>query len=376
MSTLARPLGLFDGARSPGQVAAPAHPLAPGRTGRLTASAGRRRAWWSAAVLLVGLLGVCLASMHLGQYPIPVADVVTGLARSLGLSDAPALASDGVLWNVRVPRIGAGVLVGAALGTAGAVTQSLFGNPLAEPSVIGITSGAGVGAAAATVLATAGSAVLLVPLGAFAAGVVTTLLVWGLAVLVRGGGTLTLVLVGIAVNAVAGAASSLMIFLTDTASREAVVFWQLGSLNGATWPAVGYTAPLVLAGLIWSLTMSGRLDVLVLGERAAAHTGVNLRSLRAQAVLCAALLTAAAVSVAGIIGFIGLIVPHLLRLVVGPRQQYILPLSALGGALLITGSDLVARTAIEFVDLPIGALTAVIGGPVFFLLLRRRGSVT
>src|SRR5699024_8412654 len=156
---------------------------------------------------------------------------------------------------------------------------SLFGNPLAEPSVIGITSGAGVGAAAATLLATASTAVVLVPLGAFAAGVATTLLVWGLAALVRGGGTVTLGLGGIAVNAVAGAASSLMIFLTDTASREAVVFWQLGSLNGSTWSAIVSTAPLVVAGLAWSMTMSARLDVLVLGERAAAHTGVNLRSL-------------------------------------------------------------------------------------------------
>ena len=376
MSTLARPLGLFDGARSPGEETAPANPLASGRAARLPAATGVRRAWWCAAALVVGLLGVCLASMHLGQYPIPVSDVLAGLGRHLGLSDSAALASDGVLWNVRAPRVLAGVLVGAALGTAGALTQSLFGNPLAEPSVIGITSGAGVGAAAATLLATASTAVVLVPLGAFAAGVATTLLVWGLAALVRGGGTVTLVLVGIAVNAVAGAASSLMIFLTDTASREAVVFWQLGSLNGSTWSAIVATAPLVVAGLAWSMTMSARLDVLVLGERAAAHTGVNLRSLRAQAVLCAALLTGAAVSVAGIVGFIGLIVPHLLRLVVGPRQQYILPLSALGGALLVTGSDLIARTAIDFVDLPIGALTAVLGGPVFFMLLRRRGRAT
>ncbi|UFU06841.1 FecCD family ABC transporter permease [Ruania halotolerans] len=371
MTAVARPLGRYapvEGAESDlGSAVAPRPAV-----GRDRGTRRRARPFLTAAVLLVALLTLCVFSLHLGQYQVPLGDVASSVIGWLGLGDQSATRADGVLWDVRLPRILAGVLVGAGLGTAGAITQGLFGNPLAEPSVVGITAGAGVGAAAATVLGTAATMTVLVPAAAFGAGIVTTLLVWALASMVRGGGTVALVLVGIAVNAVAGAASSLLIFLADSTSREAVVFWQLGSLNGVMWTDVVVAVVLVGAGLVWAFLLAGGLDSLALGERAAAHTGVNLRAFRVQAVLAAALLTAAAVAVAGIIGFVGLIVPHLLRLVVGPRQRYILPLSALGGAVLIAGSDLVARTLVPFVDLPIGALTAVVGGPVFFLLLRAR----
>ncbi|WP_246465088.1 FecCD family ABC transporter permease [Ruania alkalisoli] len=339
-----------------------------------SAVVGRRtsRATVTAVVLVATIIALSIVSLHLGQYRISLPEVADSLFDRVGLGDGASSMADGVLWDVRLPRILAGLLVGAGLGAAGAITQGLFGNPLAEPSVVGITSGAGVGAAAATVLGTAATMTFVVPVAAFAAGIATTMLVWVLAGSVRGGGTVALVLVGIAVNAVAGAASSLLIFLADSTSREAVVFWQLGSLNGAMWSDVRVAGLLVGAGLVWALFLAPGLDSLALGERAAAHTGLDLRRFRIQAVLVAALLTAAAVAVAGIIGFVGLIVPHLLRLVVGPRQRSILPLSALGGAALIAGSDLVARTTVPFVDLPIGALTAVVGGPVFFFLLRTR----
>ncbi|UFU03266.1 iron ABC transporter permease [Ruania suaedae] len=362
MTTTARPLGRWDPA------------LAEHDGERAPEELPRRdsRAVVTGAALLLALLVLCVLSLHLGQYRIPLAEVADSMLDAVGLGDSLASPADGVLWDVRLPRILAGLLVGAGLGTAGAITQGLFGNPLAEPSVVGITSGAGVGAAAATVLGSAATMTVAVPAAAFAAGIATTMLVWALAGSVRGGGTVALVLVGIAVNAVAGAASSLLIFLADSTSREAVVFWQLGSLNGAMWSDVRIAGGLVAVGLVWAFFLASGLDSLALGERAAVHTGLDLRAFRVQAVLVAALLTAAAVAVAGIIGFVGLIVPHLLRLVVGPRQRYILPLSALGGAVLIAGSDLVARTAVPFVDLPIGALTAVVGGPVFFLLLRAR----
>ncbi|WP_430592166.1 FecCD family ABC transporter permease [Humidisolicoccus flavus] len=340
----------------------------------------RRRVAPVALALIVALCVTAFASLLLGQYSLSLPEILQSFGRRLGLVEAdPSMhLNDGALWNVRIPRIMLGLLVGAALATAGSITQGLFGNPLAEPGVIGITAGAGVGAAIAIVFGAAGTLTFLVPAAAFASGILTTMLVWILAASIRGSTTLVLVLVGISINAVAGAASSLVIFLADSTSREAIVFWQLGSLNGSTWQIFGPVAITVLIGLAWAMTLSRGLDSLAIGERAAVHTGLSLRRFRIQAILCAALLTAGAVAAAGVIGFVGLIVPHLLRLLVGPRQSLILPLSALGGALLIALSDLGARTLIPFTDLPIGVFTAVIGGPVFFILLRtrlRRGGI-
>lgn len=333
-----------------------------------------RRVASTTIVLAALIVLVCVASLLLGQYSLSPAEIVESFARRLGLaaSDGTTQLADGALWNVRIPRILAGLLVGAALGTAGAITQGVFGNPLAEPGVIGITAGASVGASVAFVIGGGAMLSFAVPAAAFVSGILTTLVVWALASTIRGSTTLVLVLVGIAVNAVAGAASSLLIFLAETTSREAIVFWQLGSLNGATWTTVGVGCVCIGLGLASSLTLGPGLDSLALGERAAVHTGLNLKVFRAIAILVAALLTAGAVAAAGMIGFVGLIVPHVLRLIVGPKQSVILPLSALGGALLIALSDLAARTLIPFTDLPIGIFTACVGGPVFFLLLRSR----
>ncbi|MEJ6548748.1 iron ABC transporter permease [Corynebacterium sp. USCH3] len=333
-------------------------------------------------VLLVAAVGVNLV---LGQFTLTPGEVWSALMRGLGGrgpgdvdSAGEAVRAANVLWQIRLPRIVLCLLVGAALAVAGTLLQGLFGNPLAEPSVIGVTSGAGVGAAAAIVLNISVLGAATVPVLAFAAGVVTTVAVYRLASINGEVRVLTLILTGIAVNAVAGAAISFLVFLAPTSSREQVIFWQMGSLNGAQWNQVAVVALPVVLCLLGALLIAGRLDVLSLGERAAGHAGVNVAVMRVVIIGLSTALAALAVSFAGIIGFVGLIVPHILRQVTGPANRWLVPLSALGGAVLLLLADLASRTMIAFADLPIGIFTALVGGPTFFILLRRmlkRGGV-
>ncbi|MFF1571448.1 FecCD family ABC transporter permease [Leifsonia sp. NPDC058292] len=346
-------------------------------TGALASSAvvrAHRRRGPVIAGLIVLLVAVLLTSSALGQFSVAPAEVVASFARRLGLAptaSGAAAYADAALWNIRFPRLVLGVVVGAALGVAGALMQGVFANPLAEPAVVGVSAGCAVGACTVIVFDVQWLGPATVPAAAFVTGVLTTILVY---VLSRARGktqVLMLVLTGIAVNAVANAIIAFLVFSADTASREQVTFWQLGSLNGATWTAVAVTVPLLVVGVAGAWSLARRLDALALGERSARHLGVDVERVRLWAVLIVALLTAAAVSYAGIIAFVGLIIPHLLRLLIGPAHAALIPASAIGGALLISGSDLVARTAIPFADLPIGMFTALVGGPVFFVLLRR-----
>lgn len=180
---------------------------------------------------------------------------------------------------------------------------------------------------------------------------------------------------GIAINAIAGAGLALLTFLGTTSTREQIVFWQLGSLNGALWQNIALVAPLVLIGSIVALVVANSLDLFALGERTARHLGVRVEALRIVVIVTVALLVCAAVAFAGIIAFVGLVIPHLLRMAIGPAHLPLMITSALGGALLIELADLVARTAVPLADLPIGMLTSLIGGPFFlWLLLRARKS--
>lgn len=326
-------------------------------------------------VLVFALVSGTIASLVIGQYTIPIGE----LPRILAVGPLGVSAMDeSVIWQIRLPRLVLGLLVGAALGVGGALMQAVFANPLAEPSVIGVTAGAGVGAALAIVLGISWFGATTVPVFAFLSGLLTTWLVYQLA---RFGGrirVINLVLVGIAVNAVAGALISFFIFIAPTSSREQVVFWQMGSLSGAKWAHISVVAVLIGAGIAVALLLVGKLDVLALGDRAAGHVGIDIARLRVLALLLATLLTAGVVSYAGLIGFVGLVVPHIIRTVAGPSNVVLLPASALGGAALIVLADTAARSIIDFADLPIGIFTALVGGPTFFILLRammRRGAV-
>ncbi|WP_369794783.1 FecCD family ABC transporter permease [Cellulomonas sp. HZM] len=324
--------------------------------------------------LVVALVVLAIVSAGAGQLDVPPAEVVGSVLHHLGLDIGPVPShpnGDAALWTIRFPRVVMAMLVGAALATGGALMQGVFGNPLAEPGVVGVSSGAAVGACLVIVLGWTFVGSWTVALLAFVGGLLTTLLVYATA---RENGrteVVTLVLTGVAVNAVAGAALALLTFLGDTQAREQIVFWQLGSLNGTRWPYVAVVAPLVLVGIVGAMTTARRLDLLALGERSARHLGVDVERLRLVCIVLVALLTAAAVAFCGVIAFVGLVVPHLVRMAVGPGHRVLVPASALGGAVLLLGADLVARTAVPYADLPIGMLTALVGGPFFFWLIRR-----
>lgn len=332
---------------------------------------GRRRA------LLFGGLGLALiaafiVSLGAGQFPIGPGQIAESILFKLGLGGAEQAPSvEAALWTIRFPRLLLGALIGAALAGSGLLLQAIFGNPLADAGVIGISSGAALGASAAI---TAGLTIFgewTVPGLAFIAGLVTVFAVYFVS---RSGGkteVVTLILTGIAVNAIASAGLALMTFLGTTSTREQIVFWQMGSLNGARWSQVSIVFPLALIGLLIAYLLAPQLDLFSLGEKTARHLGVNVEALRIGVIVIVAVLVSAAVAFAGIIGFVGLVVPHLMRMVIGPAHRPLLLASILGGALLMVLADLVARNTVPMADLPIGMVTSLVGGPFFFWLLIR-----
>lgn len=325
-------------------------------------------------VLAVALGAGVLVAAGSGQLPVPPDEVLGSLLHRAGIDLGPMPThpqGDATLWTVRFPRVTMALLVGAALACAGALMQGVFGNPLAEPGVVGVSAGAAAAAATAMAFEVTLLGTWTTPLFAFLGGLLTTTLVYVLSLADGRTEVVTLVLTGIAVNAVAGAALAFLLFLADTQAREEIVFWQLGSLNGTRWPYVGVVAPLLAVGLLASFALARRLDLLALGERPARHLGVHVERTRFGAIVTVAVLTAAAVSFAGIIAFVGLVVPHLVRMVTGPAHRVLVPASALGGAALLLWADLGARTLVDYADLPIGMLTSLVGGPFFFWLLRR-----
>lgn len=371
-------------------------PEAPGATAAGTVAATPSRWRRGRSGLLIGGLSVALVVVTIvsagrGQLQIPPAEVVGSVLHRLDANlewllrqagwtvDLPLDAGprpqhvqgENTLWLVRFPRVVLALLVGAALAAAGALMQGVFGNPLAEPAIVGVSPGAAVGASLVFVSGANFLGEWTVAVAAFATGLVTTLLVYALS---RSGGrteVITLVLTGVAVTAVAFAIVAFATFLATPEAREQIVFWQLGSLNGARWQAVVAVLPFVAVGLTLAVGMARSLDLLALGERSARHLGVRVERLRLIAIVAVAMLVGSGVAFAGVIGFVGLVVPHLIRMIAGPGHRLLLPASALGGALLLVSADLVARTAIAYADLPLGMLTALVGGPLFFWLLRR-----
>lgn len=327
-------------------------------------------------LLLAGLLvGGIIASAVTGQLAVAPTEVLGSLLRAVGIDTAWAPTDpivESTLWVVRFPRIVMGLMVGAALAVAGAVMQAIFGNPLAEPGVVGVSSGAALGASIAI---TIGASVLGGPgvaVFAFLGGLVATLLVYAVA---RAGGrteVVTLLLTGIAINAFAQAGIAFVLFIADSASREQIVFWQLGSIAGSLWNQVLIVASVAIVGTIAALLLARRLDLLALGERNARQLGVNVEKLRIVAIVLVALLTGAAVAFTGIIAFVGLVVPHIIRMIIGPAHRGLILASAVGGGALLVIADLMTRTLIAGAELPIGMLTSLVGGPFFFYLLYRQ----
>jgi iron complex transport system permease protein len=276
-----------------------------------------------------------------------------------------------VLWSIRLPRVVLGVLVGGGLAVAGAALQGVFRNPLADPGLIGVSSGASLGAVAAIVLGIAAAGSYTLPVLAFLGGVVATLAVYGVARFDGRTEVVTLLLTGLAVNALCGAAVGYLLFVADDQQLRGVVFWSLGSLGGATWPLVLAALPFVALAVLVLPLLARPLNLLLLGEREARHLGVEVERVRLLVIVLAALATGAAVAVAGIVGFVGLIVPHLVRLAAGPDHRVLLPASGLLGAALLLLADLFARTVAAPAELPLGVVTSLLGAPFFLWLLRR-----
>lgn len=324
--------------------------------------------------LVIALVLAAFASAGIGQMQLSIADVFASVMHKIGLPlgtlpDHPH--AESALWAIRFPRVVMAVIIGAALSCSGVLMQGVFGNPLAEPGVVGVSSGA---AAFACIVIVFGLDFLgnwTVACAAFVGGLAATGLVYATARQSGRTEVVTLVLTGVAINAVGGAIIALMTFLGDSSSREEIIFWQLGSLNGTRWENVLIAGPITLAGIGLAFFFTRKLDLLSLGERPARHLGVNVERLRIQVIVLVAILTSAAVAFAGIIGFVGLVVPHILRMALGPSHRILLPASALGGAVLLLAADTAARTLVANADLPIGMLTALVGGPFFFWLIRR-----
>ncbi|MES0874324.1 FecCD family ABC transporter permease [Sinimarinibacterium thermocellulolyticum] len=325
------------------------------------------------AGLLVGLALACVVALGLGAVPIAPMKLL-GL---VGLGDGAVLAEyeRTVLWQIRLPRITLALIIGAGLAVSGAAMQGLLRNPLAEPGLVGVSSGAAL-AAAAYMVAGAGLVpiALGLPLASFAGA---ALAAWAVLRLAAVGGrtqVAMMLLAGLALNAIAGAGIGLLSYLADDFALRAVTLWMFGSLARAGGAELAIGAPLLLAATSWITLRARALNALLLGEAEARHLGVDVESLKRQLTLAIVLAAGTAVALAGIIGFVGLIVPHLVRLWVGPDHRRLLPLCALLGALLLLVADTLARTLFVPAELPIGILTALVGGPFFLaLLLRYRG---
>lgn len=324
---------------------------------------------------LVGLLclSVLLAaasalSISRGAVLIPVADVIQSV---LGHGTQR---SDLIIWTIRLPRTLMAGGVGASLALCGAVMQGLFRNPLADPGLTGVSSGAAFAAVATIVLGqnTFGMAATnWLPVTAFTGGLVVTLLLYAIAT--QGGRTsvTTMLLAGIAIGAIAAAATGLLIFMASEQQLREFTFWTLGSLAGATWHKSFIVFALLAISIpLWPYLARG-LDKLALGEADASFSGLRVEHTKAIAIILTALLTGVAVSVSGMIGFVGLVVPHILRLTIGPSHGLMLPASALLGATLLILADTFARLAAAPAELPIGIITACLGGPLFLWMLLR-----
>ena len=328
-------------------------------------------------VLAIVLAASCLIFTSLGVIKIPPWEIAGILFSSLTADGTAQAGLDdihrAVILDIRLPRILAAVLVGAGLATAGAVFQGLLMNPLADPYTLGISTGAGFGATLAIffgVFLPGGLGLLTVPLFAFAGALLALGAVYGLA-LVNGTLAVTnLILSGVIVSAILSAAIS---FLKSMAGEGigSIVFWLMGSFASRGWHHVFLCLPVVLAGLLICCYYADDLNVLSLGTRSARQLGVDDSKVITILLITSSLITAACVSISGIIGFVGLIVPHLMRMLVGPDHRVLVPVSALGGALLLSGADTIARNLLVS-EIPVGILTTLLGGPFFCYIFKMK----
>ena len=333
-------------------------------------------------VLVVLAVVLCLTALFSLTAGASDASLLTLLRGFAGGEGAETFQRDHlIIMEIRLPRIILGMLIGAGLAVSGAVMQGLFRNPLADPGLVGVASGASLGAVSmivlggtvlAPVIAVVG--IYALPLAAFFGGLATTLLLYRVATRRGRTSVATMLLAGIALGALAGAATGVLVYMADDRQLRDLTFWGLGSLAGATWSKIVAAGPIIAVVLIAAPMLARGLNALALGEAAAGHLGIQVQRIKNVAIVTVAAATGATVAVAGGIGFIGIVVPHMLRLSIGPDHRYLLPASALLGAILLLLADAVSRTIVAPAELPIGIITAMCGAPFFlWILLRQRG---
>ena len=329
---------------------------------------------WALAILLP-VAG--LVSMTVGTVNISLVD-----AFNAALGSPASSQINSILFDIRLPRILLAIFVGAVLASTGAVMQGLFRNPLADPSLIGVSSGASVGASLMIVTAGGfiqGGALVglsLVALGAFIGGFAATLLVYRLATSGIGTSVTTMLLAGIAIGALAGALNSLLSYFSDNDMLRQISLWQMGNLSGASWLKVSIMGAVAILLMLLFPRDSKALNALLLGESEARHLGIDVQQVKRRLIVLTALGVGVSVALAGLVGFVGLIMPHIVRLAIGPDHRWLVPASALAGATLLVIADSLARIVVIPAELPTGILTALLGAPFFVaLLLQQRKDV-
>jgi iron complex transport system permease protein len=334
----------------------------------------------AALCILLGVV-VVLAGMT-GAAGIPLSRLMAAFGF---VSGDPALIERDqlILWSIRLPRIAMALIVGALLSVSGAMMQGLFRNPLADPGLVGVSSGGALAAAATIVI---GDKILipasiippfgLLPIAAFLGALVSTSVLYKLSTREGRTSIATFLLSGLAIGALANAAIGFLIFTADDRQLRDVTFWMLGSLSGGTWLKVGTLLPFLIIVFLAGQYIARGLDLFVLGEAEAFHSGIEVERLKRIGIVVVAAAVGAAVSVSGVVGFVGIIIPHLLRMVAGPGHRLLLPSSMLLGGALLLAADTFARTLVAPAELPIGIVTALIGAPFFLvLLLKQRGRI-
>ena len=327
-------------------------------------------------ILMLALCLIALFSLTIGSSDISLTAALWALIEGEPIS----LKDQAILLDIRAPRTVMGLLVGASLAVSGAIMQGLFRNPLADPGLIGVSSGAGLGAVSAIVIGGLMPAAMLNSVGGFLVPVAAFIGGWGCMLILykiatRQGRTsvAVMLLAGLALSAFAAALSGLLIYFSNDSQLRNLTFWNLGSIAGAHWDTLKIAGPLMLVALLLAPLLASGLNRLALGESAAMHLGVSVQRLKRASFLLVGVSVGVAVAVSGAIGFIGIIVPHLLRLVIGPNHRYLLPAAALLGAITLLLADMLSRTLIAPAELPIGIVMAILGGPFFlYLLLRNR----
>ncbi len=340
----------------------------------------KQRSRWAAILITLTLvLLVCMVlAIAIGRVAIPTGEVVSVVLRRFfnlftSKVQGEITSHEVIVWNLRLPRVILAAAVGACLALAGCMMQGLLRNPMADPYVVGVSAGASVGGAIAFLVAeslTASWGVALTPILAFLGAIGAVVAVYLIARVGERIPIISLLLSGIALNTVLSAVLSLLIYY---ASRElqSLIYWLMGSFTGRGWPQVAVIIPHLLIGLVLSIFLARDLNALSLGEEAAATLGVNVESCKRLLLLASTLLTAGSVAVSGIIGFVGLLVPHIARLLFGPDHRLLLPAAALLGGIFLVVADLLSRILLPNAELPVGIITSICGGPFFLYLLRR-----